>query len=136
MRITLNFRRKDYALAIPVNQRHLFDKFDDKHLFFCDISSKEKRTTEQSKKMWAMLGDISKQVFWHGEELTTDDWKDFFTASLRGSRLILNMESNGFVQIGGRTSKMDKEEMGDLITLISAFGDQRGVEWSEPKESE
>jgi hypothetical protein len=36
------------------------------------------------------------------------------------------------VVMGVSTSRMSKRELGDLMTLIEAFGAERGVEWSEP----
>ena len=41
------------------------------------------RNSEQNAKMWAILGEISKQVNWHGNYLTPENWKDVLTASLR-----------------------------------------------------
>ena len=49
-------------------------------------------------------------------------------------RLVPNIDHTGFVNIGGTSSSdLDNQEMSDLLTIISAFGDQHGVIWSEPK---
>jgi len=87
-----------------------------------------KRTTEQSDRMWAMLTDLSRQTLWHGQKLSTEDWKLLFMAGLNQEmRIVPNLAGNGFVNLGRSSSKLSKSEMSDLITLIQAFGDERGV---------
>lgn len=90
------------------------------------------RNLEQNAAMWAMLTDISEQVLWHGIKLTPEEFKDLLSAGLVKSRVVPNIEGNGFVILGQRTSKMTKREMSDLLELISAFGAERSVVWSEP----
>jgi hypothetical protein len=91
-----------------------------------------RRTDAQNDRMWAMLGDVSKQVEWYGQYLKDEDWKDVFTASLRRLRVVPGIDAGSFIPLGMRTSRMRKGEMSDLLTLIAAFGDERGVKWSEP----
>ena len=94
-----------------------------------------KRSLEQNSKLWAMLGDLSKQVVWYGLKLSSDDWKDVMSASLRKEmRTVPNVDGNGLVVLGMRTSQMSIREMGELIELIYAFGSERGVKWSDPED--
>ena len=37
----------------------------------------------------------------------------------------------GFVILGMHTSRMTKQELGDLIDIIYAFGAERGVKWTQ-----
>jgi hypothetical protein len=90
-----------------------------------------KRTLPQNDKMWALLTEVSEQVEWYGQKLTTDDWKDVFTASLRKARIVPALDGNGFVQLGLHTSDFDKDEMANMIELIYSFGAERGVEFRE-----
>jgi len=90
---------------------------------------KEKRSQEQNALMWSVLTDLSKQVMWHGEKLTKEEYKDLLTAGLKKQRAIQGIDG-GFVVLGSSTSKMTKQEMTDLITLAHAFGDEREVKWS------
>jgi hypothetical protein len=90
-----------------------------------------KRSLIQNAKMWAMLADVSKQVDWYGRKLSPDDWKDVLTASYRKQDAVPNVEGNGFVVLGMRTSQMSVSEMGDLIEVIYAFGASKEVVWSE-----
>lgn len=91
-----------------------------------------RRTLPQNDRMWAMLTDIARQVEWYGQKLTPDDWKDVFTASLRRAHVVPGLDG-GFVPLGMHTSDMSKQEMGDLMQLIEAFGAERGVIFGEDK---
>jgi hypothetical protein len=93
----------------------------------------ETRSTEQNRRLWAMLTDISRQVEWYGKRLTAEDWKHVFSSGLRKLEVVPNLDGSGFVALGLSTSSMTKGEMGDLMTLMEAFGAERGVEWSEPE---
>ena len=90
------------------------------------------RSLDQNAKLWPMLQDIARQCDWHGLKLKEDEWKDLLSAGLVQSKVVPNMEGNGFVILGQRTSKMTKSQFAALIELLYAFGAERGVVWSEP----
>jgi hypothetical protein len=94
----------------------------------------ETRSSEQNARMWAMLGDVSRQVEWYGKKLSPEDWKHVFSASLRKLQVVPNLDGTGFVALGMSTSKMTKAEFSELMELMSAFGAEREVVWSEPME--
>ena len=93
------------------------------------------RTWEQNKKMWGMLHDIERQVRWpvNGKEqfMDAEDWKDVFSAELTKEQRIAQGLSGGFVLLGLRTSRLKKREMSDMIEIMTAFGAERNVIWSE-----
>lgn len=91
------------------------------------------RTLEQNALLWPLLQDVARQVDWYGEKLTDEDWKDMFTAALKGHQRTTRGIDGRFVVFGQRTSKMGKKEFSDLIELIYAFGAEKGVIWSEPE---
>lgn len=99
----------------------------------------ELRSLEQNAKMWAMLGDVSKQVPWsvngYMTNLDADDWKDIFTAGLTKHQRVAQGIEGGWVLLGSRTSRLKKEQMCELIEYIYAFGAQHDVIWSEPHEA-
>lgn len=95
--------------------------------------SEPTRSLESNAKMWAMLADISNQTDWHGIKLNAEEWKDLLSAGLVQSRVVPNLEGNGFVILGQRTSKLTKSQFAALIELLYAFGTERGVVWSEPE---
>lgn len=93
--------------------------------------SEPTRSLDQNARLWAMLGDISKQVDWYGKRLSPEDWKHVFSSSLRKLEVVPNLDGTGFVALGLSTSKMSKRELGDLMMLIEAFGAEKGVVWAE-----
>lgn len=93
---------------------------------------KPRRTIPQNDRMWAMLSDVAAQVPWHGLRLSPDDWKLVFLDALkREVRMVPNLDGNGFVSLGRSSSDLSKEEMGDLMELIAAFGANHGVKFHE-----
>lgn len=90
-----------------------------------------RRSPDQNSLMWSLLGQVSKQVDWYGQKLSSEDWKDVLTASLRRTRVVPGIDAGTFVPLGMRTSQMTKEEISDLIELIYAFGAERSVKFRE-----
>ena len=101
------------------------------------VAGDKTRTLDQNKKMWAMLGDISRQVrhMVDGrlQYMQPEDWKDVLTAGLRRNTRIAEGVEGGFVQLGLRTSSMTVREVADLIEFIQWFGAEKGVVWREAK---
>jgi ketopantoate reductase len=90
----------------------------------------EKRSDPQNRKMWAMLTEVSEQVEWHGQRLSSEDWKHIFSASLKKQRAVPGLDG-GFVVLGQKTSRMTKQELSELIELIHAFGAERNVTFND-----
>jgi hypothetical protein len=87
-----------------------------------------KRTLPQNERMWALLTDVARQVKWHGQKLSPDDWKVVFLSALKAElRMVPNLDGNGFVQLGRSSSALSVDEMSDLMALIEAFGAREGV---------
>jgi len=89
------------------------------------------RSLDANARMWALLGDISAQVVWHGRKLSPEDWKYVFSSSLRKLDVVPNIEGSGFVALGLSTSQFTVKEMNDLQMIIEAFGAQQGVEFQK-----
>jgi len=98
--------------------------------------SRTKRSTDQNSLMWKLLTDLSNQVEWYGQKLQPEDWKCIMTAGLKKFKVVPDMDGTGFVSIGAYTSKMSVKEMNELITLIEAFGAERGVKFTTTEDYE
>lgn len=85
------------------------------------------RTIEQNSCLWAMLADISAQVVWHGQKLSSEDWKNVFSAALAKQRVVPNIDNSGFVVLGQSTSKMSVAQMSEMIELMMCFGAENSV---------
>jgi hypothetical protein len=91
-----------------------------------------KRTIPQNDRMWAMLTDVATQLKWHGQRLSSHDWKLIFLDHLnREVRIVPAIDGRGFVNLGRSSSDLSKDEMTDLMVLIEAFGAEHGVEFHE-----
>ncbi|MFW3166218.1 recombination protein NinB [Pseudomonas syringae pv. syringae] len=98
---------------------------------------KSRRTLEQNAKLWAMLGDISRQVEWpvNGvmQKLDSEDWKALMTAAARQEVRMASGINGGVVMLGESTKRMTVAELGDVIECMYVFGAEKGVRWTEPK---
>ena len=118
--------RRTYKLVSDQVRAHCIDEIARAPLGKVVIVQDPTRTLEQNALMWAMLAGISKQVDWYGQKLTSDEWKDVFSASLKRQKVVPGIDG-GFVVCGQRTSEMTKTEMSDLVELMNAFCAERGV---------
>jgi len=89
------------------------------------------RSLEQNARLWSMLNEIAAQVEWYGRKLDSESWKHIFSSSLRKMDVVPNLDGTGFVALGLSTSKMSKRELSDLMELISAFGAEHDVKFSD-----
>jgi hypothetical protein len=91
-----------------------------------------KRSTDQNSRMWAMLTDVAMQLEWHGKRRRPNDWKLLFLDALkREVRAVPNLDGTGFVNLGQSSSDLSKEEMGDLMEFIAAFGTNHNVKFQD-----
>ena len=93
--------------------------------------SPPKRTQDQSSRMWAMLGDISRAKP-EGRCLTPDVWKSLFLHALdHTQRFEMALDGNGMVPTGFRSSRLTKRQMSDLIETIAEYGARHGVQFND-----
>lgn len=91
------------------------------------------RSLDQNSKMWAMLSDVSRAKP-EGRTLTPKVWKQLFMHSLDHEvRFEMALDGKGMVPIDYSTSRLTKEQMADLITMIEKYGAEHGVVWSDPE---
>lgn len=93
------------------------------------------RTSEQNDKMWAMIGDVSRDKP-EGRRHTPDDWKAIFMNACGWDvQFLPGLDGKPFPS-GFRSSRMTVRQMADLITFIQAYGDEHGVRWTDPDSRE
>ncbi len=100
---------------------------------WCVEVKQRTRTLDQNARMWAMLTELSRQVVWHDQHLTPENWKDMCTAALKRQQVVPGIDG-GFVVLGTSTRRMTIGEMAELMDFIAAFGAERGVAFHEPVE--
>lgn len=91
-----------------------------------------KRSDQQNRKLWACISDIARAKP-DGRTYPVDVWKSLFMAEA-GFKPIFepSLDGQGVIPIGYKSSRLDKREFADLLTAVLAYGDQHGVQWSEP----
>lgn len=89
----------------------------------------EVRTDAQNRRMWAMLRDISRQIEWHGQRLSEEDWKHVFSASVEQQRVVPGLDG-GFVVLGVSTRQKSKAWFSDMFEVMEAFAAERNVRFT------
>ena len=111
-------------------------------------------TRDQQKRLNAMCGDLAAQLrltstghyVHHSEkpcyeemearrQLDKDSWRWIFCGTYKGWKTVPAIEGSGFVMLGASSRDLTVEECGDVMTMIEAFGAERGVAWSDPSEA-
>ena len=123
--------KRTFILAHDTARRMAVEAVQSAPPGYCVKVEPKTRSLEQNARMWAMLTDVSRQVEWYGKRLTPEAWKCVFSASLKKQDVVPGLHGD-FVVIGQSTSQMSIREMGDLMTLMEAFGAERNVRWTEP----
>jgi len=95
-----------------------------------------------------MLGDLSKQVQYAGRQWDTEDTKriliDEFAAEMRmagsplhnDSRIIPSQDGLRIIQLNIRSSDFYVKEAAQFIEFLYAWGADREVVWTEPRQTE
>lgn len=97
--------------------------------------SEARRTNDQNAKMRAMASDISRQVKIDGVAYSPEDWKcKFMDACSFKARWIPNLEGDGMINAGYRSSRLNKAQMSDVIEAMYEYGARHNVRWSDPAE--
>lgn len=96
-----------------------------------------RRSLEQNKKMWAMLGEIASQKKhpitnkWHSDE----EWKILFMDELNSHderKFLPSLDGQRCVPLADhRTSRLSAKRMAELITCIQAWSHQNGVTFAD-----
>lgn len=87
-----------------------------------------RRTLPQNALLHSLIGEVASQLLYHGQRLTVDDYKLVFLASLKSEmRIVPNLDGDGFVNLGRKTSRLTKEECSFLIDIVRAYGEKHGV---------
>lgn len=91
----------------------------------------------QRKKLWAMLGEVSKQVPHRDMNggvkfYAPEQWKILFMhACGQEVEMMPSLDGSTFLPYEGRSSKMRAADMGELLAFIEAWGVQNGVTFKE-----
>lgn len=94
-----------------------------------------KRTNEQNDRMWTLLGIIAEARPEHyGIQMSQDDYKDLFMHALfKETRVVPDIDGQGMVMLGRKSSRLTKPQFSDLFEIIHAFASREGIDLKEPE---
>lgn len=91
----------------------------------------ETRSNEQNSMLWSLLSDISRAKP-QGRVLEPDLWKCLFMSACGHKvRFEPDLEGDGVVPIGFRSSRLNKSQLSELLECIMAFGAEHNIRWSD-----
>lgn len=118
----------DHTIVLRTNREFAHRMVDAAPMGSVMTVSKPRRTNDQNALMWACLTRISAAKP-EGRELTPDVWKSLFLHALDHSqRFEMALDGKGMVPVGFRTSKLDKRQMADLLTVIEEYAARHSIE--------
>ncbi len=94
------------------------------------------RSIEQNAKLHAVLQDISTQKQWNGQYLDVEAWKRLMVAAYerangRTAEFYPSLDGAGFDVVHRRTSRMNKEEMSELVEFATSWAIDKGIKLEE-----
>jgi hypothetical protein len=94
--------------------------------------SRPKRSLPQNDKMWAMLTELAEQKPVHCNlPMDPVKWKAVMMQALGAEMVMMpTLDGQNWFPLGLRSSDLDRQEMGDLIEFMTAWGAQNGVTFS------
>ena len=96
------------------------------------------RSVEQNAKLHALLHDISTQKQWANQWLDIEAWKRLMVAAWerangKPAEFYPAIDGSGFDVVYRRTSRMNKNEMIELIEYVTAWAVQNDIHLHEEK---
>lgn len=91
----------------------------------------ETRSCAQNALLWSLLGEISRAKP-EGRVMTPDQWKSVFMAAAGFKPMFVpDLDGDGFICLGYKSSRLTKAEFSDLIECINEYAARQGVALKE-----
>ena len=128
--------------------KKIWELFRTGQLFEVVIRIFDEKSREQEEKYHAMIGDISRQMLYHGEKLDAESWKrllvEAFVQVMREmaqaenkpdpfsgqARLLMSLDGQRVVQLGVQTRRFRKDIASEFIEYLYAYGTENGVKFT------
>lgn len=93
------------------------------------------KTWEQVKRFHAMVRDIARDIpVWCEMRMDEKDWKRLLLAGAFGQKVVPNPIGEGFLIMNNkRIRSSEKPDLSQIIEQMMAFGNERGVRWTDPQ---
>lgn len=88
---------------------------------------KTKRSTEQNKRLWALLGEISRNAWVQGRQFSAEAWNEHFAGEFIGYEELPSGRRKGI-----STTTLSVAEMAEYQTRIEAYAaSELGIQFSQ-----
>lgn len=93
---------------------------------------------EQRRLLNSACSDLARDLTWHGQRFSKDDWRHFLAGTAKGWRMVPGI-NGGFVMLGASSLSLTKAEATEALTMAFELGDQpwtydptqtRAVRWN------
>ena len=95
--------------------------------------TRQTRSDDQNRRMWALLGEIAEQVDWHGQKYDAETWKILLMRGWGREARLIPAIGGGVTMIDDRSSRLTVAEMAELQEYMAAFGVDHGVRFRAPE---
>ena len=98
--------------------------------------TRQTRSDDQNRRMWALLGEIAEQVDWHGQKYDAETWKILLMRGWGREARLIPAVGGGVTMIDDRSSRLTVGEMAEFQEYVEAFGVDHGVRFRAPERYE
>lgn len=107
------------------------------------VTGEGRMTDKQRRMLNAVCDCLAKQLAWHGNRLSKDDWRHMLAGTMLGWRMMPAIDRGegaaGFIMLGGSSLNLSKSQAAEAITQAVQIGDEpvdqglrdRPVRWSD-----
>ena len=109
--------------AIPLDQ-----------VYECDLKPwKATRSSEQNRRYWSILTEISEQLRPEGKQYSPETWHEYAKARFIGKDVVI-VDGEPFL-IAKTSTKLKVAEFSDFMAQVEAWGVEHGVKFTEWREA-
>lgn len=99
-------------------------------VYECELKPwKATRSSEQNRRYWSLLTEISEQLKPDGHEYSPETWHQYLRAKFIGKDTVV--VDGDVLFVPKTTTKLKVAEFSDLMTQVEAWGTEHGVRFTE-----
>ena len=98
-------------------------------VYECDLKPwKATRSSEQNRRYWSLLTEISEQLKPEGKQYSHETWHEYMKARFIGKDVVI-VDGEPFL-VAKTSTKLKTAEFGDYMTQVEAWGSEHGVQFT------
>ena len=98
-------------------------------VYECELKPwKATRSSEQNRRYWSLLTEISEQLKPDGKHYSPETWHEYMKARLIGKDVVI-VDGEPFL-VAKTSTTLKTAEFGDYMTQVEAWGVEHGVQFT------